>query len=421
MRRIGAIALVSARNGIRSRGMITVLLLLIILLPAMLVAIRDDGSTDGYLQLAIRYPSALVFGLLAIIAVWAGSAGIADEISSKTLYLISTKPVSSWELWMGKWLGLMMLLVALLGAGKGAGFIFIHTKLAGWQAQDPAKYASAVEHLQARAAIAPDKLSASPIIIKPGESYSWRFSGVRPASLALEYQIHGASISQHRIEGTWIVLDATSREIYRASQAIPAGSVSRFSFSLADGDARQDLIARFENHVPDGIPVYLVAEGQPQLLVPAASFLNNYLRGTLIDLLRLSLIAAIGISAGSLLSLPVAALVSFFLMVVIQIAPVLPLTIQDAEQPGHHHHEDSTGDDHELHVLARASHGIVRSLARIMQPVHVSSGTGRVADGRLIESAQLGRGLYHGIVLPIGIGIACSFLLRRRELALPER
>jgi len=421
MRRIWAIALVSARNGIRSRGMLSLLALLVLLLPSMMLAIRDDGTTDGYLQLAVRYPSALVFGLLAVIAVWAGSAGIAEEIRSKTIHLIATKPVSALEMWLGKWAGLMILLVVLLGAGKGAGYLFIHARLVEWQMTDPAKSASALERLCARVAVSSHHPSARPILIKPGESHAWRFDEIRAATPVLSYQVHGASISQHRIAGEWFIHDANGIEIHRTNILNAAGRENRISFALTgNGDAR-DLIARFENRDPDGIPVYMAPGDEPQLLVPAASFRHNYLRSVLIDLSRLSLIAAIGISAGSLLSLPVAALVSFLLMIIIQLAPLLPSIVQQAGQPQHHHQADHTHHDHELDLLTRTSHSIVQGLAWITRPVYLPSGAGQVADGRMIPSTQLVRSVYHGLLLPLGIGVACAYLFRKRELALPER
>lgn len=419
MRRILAIALASARNGIRSRGMLAVVATLIFMLTGLILMMRDDGTAEGFIQLAVTYPSALLFAFLSVMAVWSGSAAMAEEIDRKTIQLVATKPIAMLQLWAGKWLGLMMLLSLLLVAGKIAGFLFIKTTLADWRTHEPQKHAEALDLLTARRAIPPVNTSTNPIVIRPSGAYEWRFRKNREEKMALEYCLYASSIGQHRAEGRWIIRVENGDELHTTSTTSPVGRWNRIVIPKAAGSGTGEWMVRYENHDPDGAPVYITPDGHPRLLEPAIGFTQNYIRSALLDLLRLSLITAIAVSAGSLFSLPVAALVSFFVMVLLQVAPLLPAI---AGQTGHHHHH---GESHnhatEEGPLTIASRALVTGIAHLTRPIHLPGGAGDLAHGRLIDAPRLTRALLHGVVLPAAIGIACSLALRRRELALPER
>ena len=108
MRRIIAIAGLTMRTAIRSRLLMLAacgVALAVFGLPAVL---HGDGTLGGQVQLLLYYPLGFTGMLLALGAVWAGAAMVAVEVDRGTAALLVTKPVRPIELWLGKWLGLLV-------------------------------------------------------------------------------------------------------------------------------------------------------------------------------------------------------------------------------------------------------------------------------------------------------------------------
>ena len=55
---------------------------------------------------------------------WAGCAAVSLEIQERQIHLIVTKPVRRAQIWLGKWLGLLILNAALI-AFSGAVVYFL--------------------------------------------------------------------------------------------------------------------------------------------------------------------------------------------------------------------------------------------------------------------------------------------------------
>ena len=119
MQQIIAIALLSIRNAIRSKMVLSLLLLLLLVVMLIPLSIKGDGKIAGLIQVLLSYTLGLSVFILALTSLWAGSASVSTEINNKTIQMMLTKPVSTWQLWTGKWIGLCMLnacCLALCGA-----------------------------------------------------------------------------------------------------------------------------------------------------------------------------------------------------------------------------------------------------------------------------------------------------------------
>src|SRR5687768_12414754 len=119
MRRIFAIAMLTLKAAFRYRVVLVMALLLlagVILLPLI---IKDDGTARGFSQIILTYTLTLMTALLGFATLWLSCGILAREIEDAQMQMVVVKPISRWQIWLGKWLGILAL-NALLLAVTGA-------------------------------------------------------------------------------------------------------------------------------------------------------------------------------------------------------------------------------------------------------------------------------------------------------------
>ena len=114
MRAILAIARLTLREAIRSRLVIAIILLLLLVTLGLPALLTGDGTPIGLIRMTISYTLAVAFGLLAVATLWTGCALVSGDIAARTLALVRVKPVGIWQLWLGKWIGLLLLNLLVL-------------------------------------------------------------------------------------------------------------------------------------------------------------------------------------------------------------------------------------------------------------------------------------------------------------------
>src|SRR3954464_2717024 len=131
MQRILAIALLTVRAAFRYRLVVVMAVLLIggvVVLPIM---IKDDGTAPGFTQIVLTYTLALITALLGFVTVWLGCGTLAREIEEAQMQMVAVKPISRWEIWLGKWMGIMTLNAILLSISGAAVFGLMMWKAKG--------------------------------------------------------------------------------------------------------------------------------------------------------------------------------------------------------------------------------------------------------------------------------------------------
>ena len=91
--------------------MAILLLVSVVGLPMM---IKGDGTAEGLTQILITYTLSMVFFLLGAGTLWLSAGTMARDIEDSQMQMIATKPIARWQIWMGKWIGIMALNVTLL-------------------------------------------------------------------------------------------------------------------------------------------------------------------------------------------------------------------------------------------------------------------------------------------------------------------
>src|SRR5207253_7469490 len=76
--------------------------------------IKDDGTARGFTQILLTYTLAVITTLLGFCTLWLSCGTLARDIEEAQMQVVAVKPIARWEIWLGKWLGLVALNVALL-------------------------------------------------------------------------------------------------------------------------------------------------------------------------------------------------------------------------------------------------------------------------------------------------------------------
>src|SRR5271168_4221698 len=80
-------------------------------LPLLL---KDDGSAKGLTQILLTYTLGAVASLLGMATLWLSCGTLARDVEECQLQMVTVKPIARWQIWLGKWLGLLSLNAVLL-------------------------------------------------------------------------------------------------------------------------------------------------------------------------------------------------------------------------------------------------------------------------------------------------------------------
>lgn len=468
MNKVLAIARVSLRNAARSRVVICLVLILLLVNTGIPLSVKGDGTVGGFVHVLVSYSLGLAAFILAVTTLWAGSASVSVEINDKTAQMIVTKPVSPWQLWLGKWIGLNIMNAGLLALCGAITFIMLQTNLkpSDWP---PHQREEAERLLTAREAIPPllpdynaavrheldEQLKLVPLpdgvtetdalraiiqqkmfaasMVAPDASIAWDF-GAAPvvngdATVSLQYRFSSSSIGQAPITGEWIIRAGDAIEPLRINRTSAPRALNEFSFTLPAGAAGQPLIIEYRNLDRENTTVIFDINEGIKLLVPRGGFAANYIRGLLVLFGQLSLLAAIGVTAGCLFSLPVATFIAMFVLLLIQMSGY----IRDVADSGifyekhSHGYEDvqEEGGDHGPATLGQltgqAQMILFKGIAFIIQPLRPDNPLNALSTGRMVNYATTARALGgQGLFIALLIGALATQALKRRELALPS-
>src|SRR5216117_4163202 len=161
MKRLLAIARLTLKAAFRYR---LVQILIVLLLGAVLglpAIVKHDGTAQGFTQILLTYTLGAITALLGFATLWLACGTLARDVEECQMQMVAVKPIARWEIWAGKWTGIMFLNLLLL-AVSGAAVYF----LMQWRARRLPPEAQArlrAEVLVARASIKPAVVDKSAI------------------------------------------------------------------------------------------------------------------------------------------------------------------------------------------------------------------------------------------------------------------
>ena len=155
-----------------------------------------------------------------------------------------------------------------------------------------------------------------------------------------------------------------------------------------------------------------------ELLAPVGGFAVNYLRGLLVILCWIGLLAAVGLFSASFLQFNVAAFVSLALLVVGLSGGTLKSVVEQGGILGLDH---DTGMVKEFNLINRAAVSVYGSAHWVLEQIVGFSPVSSLSSGRAITWGDLGRCV--AVVLGLaggGLALVSMVVLTRREIAMPH-
>jgi hypothetical protein len=265
--------------------------------------------------------------------------------------------------------------------------------------------------------------------VPPGGTRRWIFPAVPKIGfdevLILRVQFMAARYAEPRgMEADWSLGAPGAEPFFRTSARLRALVEQDLAVPAPPGGLPPALEAVFVNRTGETV---LFNPGQGvRLLVPAGSYAANLARAYLLILFKLALLAAIGLTMGSLFSPPVAVLTAFFALVLFAFSGYIGSVARTGVFYVPHHHEQEAGAGHEhgdeeepgwmRTRLDSSLKAAFRGLDKVLSPVRRLDPLERVAGGERISPAEVARGF--GVLVLLGSGLMAALgaaIFRRRE------
>ncbi len=356
--RIAALAGLTLRDAVRSRLLVSLGAILVIGVVGLPLLISGDNTLSGRLQVILNYTLSFTLTILSIVTLWAACGGVSSEIQDRRLYLVLTKPVHRHELWLGKWLGIVALNALLLVlTGCIMGTMTWHT-LRTSPESDSAKRQAREQFLLARQSVFPESpvsesqaRASAEALVKSGRTPAGMTTAQVEAEFVKELKRNRFTVAPEGTLRFTYPLSARATGVndfilnYRFESSRPARAPVSAEWTITtDGGASLHVDVTNYPGVPNTLlipgtvmsgaktlnlayhrldhdnptTVFMAQNGrEPELLIPSGSWVMNLSRGLLMMLCRLAFLTALGLTAGSLLSTPVAVFAAFFILVLL--------------------------------------------------------------------------------------------------------
>jgi hypothetical protein len=452
VKRILAIASLTWKSAFRFRlfWILAALLLgAVIGLPLML---KDDGTAKGLTQILLTYTLSCVAALLGIATLWLSCGTLAKDIEECQLQVVTVKPISRWQLWLGKWLGVVgldALLLALSGVAIFALLVWraghlspderqivkedIFVARASMKERVPDLQPAIEEAVQKRVKeIHPneselaeirkqisEEIIAAYTEVPPGYRRQWvidmhTLSGrTKDEPLQLRIKFHTPILnSEKSFDTAWIIGPPDSQRQVLIRDAFPADSFQEFLVPPHLLDDQGRLFINFIN--PNDVAVTFPMDDGFEVLYYENTFGVNFVRGLAIILCWLGLLSAIGLAAASELTFPVAA----FVAIAVLIMGLSSGTIQTVVDNGTITNWDAQSSGFGHSPLDLIVIPTFRISLKIINLVEGFSPIDCLSSGRSITWGMLGSAVAQIVVLLGGFfALVGIILFARRELA----
>jgi hypothetical protein len=453
MKKILAIAGLTWKSAFRYRLFWILAALLLGAVVGLPLILKDDGTAKGLVQILLTYTLGAVATLLGIATLWLSCGTLAKDVEECQMQVVAVKPIARWQIWIGKWLGLLALdatLLALAGiaifsllqwrAGRlpAAEQKILHDEIFIARAsikdrppdlspvvndrmrkvvKDPSAF-TAAELAEIRHQVT-GQLTADLTELPPGFMRQWGIDlhtlrdkiGQQPLVLRIKFHTSNPNQDSSRYLTGWIIGPTNSSQRAAIEQTLPPDSFQEFQIpNLLDehGFLWVDLIN------PNQIALTFPLEDGFELLYPESTFGINFVRGLMIIFCWLALLASIGLAMASFLSFTVAAFASLALLVMGLSSGIVSSVVEQGTILGYDPAKAGYGHSPVDIVFVP----IFQLALKIIKLVEGFSPIDFLSTGRSITWGELGLAVTQ-IVLLLG-GFFCVFgmiLFTRRELA----
>jgi hypothetical protein len=448
-----AIAWLTWKAAFRFRLFLVVAVLLLGSVVGLPLLIKDDGTARGFTQILLTYTLSTISALLGLSTLWLACGTLARDIEECTVQVVATKPVARWQIWLGKWLGIMSLNAALLilsGVSVYALLQWRATRLPAAEqkilrsevlvARGSAKPPSLDKEIQAetdrllreRLQQNPDlranipearrqileQIKAEFQVVPPGYMHEWEIelgsAGVprgQPVHLRIKFNSADKSPTG-TFDGRWQVGVPQKTPLWH-SEVMSLAPDTFHEFEVpAYYDDRGVLTVAFAN-ANNTVLLFPLEDGM-EVLYRQGSFGLNYARGLGIIFCWMALLATLGLAAASFLSFPVAAFLSLALLTLALSSGTISSVVEEGTLVGFNSETSRMGHSPADVIAIPVFRGVLTliNLAKDFSPID------SLSTGRSVSWGELGRAFGQIVVLLSGIiGAGGIVIFTRRELA----
>jgi hypothetical protein len=452
MQRILAIAGLTWKAALRFRLFLVMAVLLLASVVVLPLLLKGDGTARGFAEILITYTLSVITALLGLSTLWLACGTLARDIEECQIQVVATKPVARWQIWLGKWIGIVSLnaaLLALAGAGVYAllqwradrlppaeqKILRTQVLVARGVAKEPDRTAEIdaqterllqerLKQVHIASANVPEvrrqlreQVQAGYQEVPPDYRRTWQidlgfaknFLRDQPMQLRVKFNAAQKSASGTFV-GLWQVGEPGTANVWRSEpMSLAPDTYHEIQIPANLFNKNGVLTITFVN-VNDTSLLFPLDDGM-EVLYPEGGFTLNFARGLGIIFCWMALLAAIGLMAASFLSFPVATFFSLGLLVVVLSSGTLADAVANGTigilgQPGAH----SAGNV--------ALIPLFRCIVAVVNLVKDFSPIDSLSSGRAIPWSELGTA-FGQIVLLFGgaAGVIGIILFNRRELA----
>lgn len=454
MQQLSAIVILTWKAALRFRLFLVVAALLLLAVIGLPILIKDDGTARGFTQILLTYTLSSITALLGISTLWLSCGTLARDIEECQMQVVATKPIARWQIWIGKWLGIISLNAVLLvisGVCLYGLLLWRATKLPANEqtilhdqvlvARSSAKpddvtakideYASKVlderlKQTQITKADLPEvkkqiveQAKAEFQLVAPGTGKLWRIKlGAAGKSLEnepLQLRIK-FNAAQKSASGTFYALwqagDPPHTKSYWRSEMMSMAPDTFHEVNIPAGliDTNGVLTIAFGN--PNSSALLFPIEDGMEVLYRDGGFGMNFVRGLGIIFCWMALLAAVGLASASFLSFPVAAFLSLSILIIALSSGTLANVVSEGSI------DSSAQSDKTTAVLDTVIVPVFRVALQVINFAREFSPIDSLSTGRSITWLELGKAFAQIVLLLGGLfAVFGIFVFNRRELA----
>jgi hypothetical protein len=419
-------------------------------LPLM---IKDDGTAQGMVQILLTYTLSATATLLGFATLWLSCGTLAKDVEECQMQMVAVKPIARWQIWLGKWLGILSLNAVLLALAGAAIFILLQ-----WRAgrlppdqqrilredifvsrasakEPPMNLNPIVDQYMQKAVKDPSSMSGFDLAeirrqiterikshytdLPPGVARLWGIDlhkikdRLRDKRLQLRVKFNTGNPNSETLFTTlWRVGPTNSTRQVQLTESLPADSFQEFDLPPDLLDDQGHLWIEIFN--PNEVSLTFPMEEGMELLYPESTFGINFARGLAVIFCWLALLASVGLAAASFLSFPVAAFVSLAVLFIGLSSGTVSTVVEQGTITGYDPAKGGYGHTLVDYVVIP----IFQMALKIINLVQAFSPIDSLSSGRSITWGQLGLAVTQIVLLLSGFFCVAGILLfARRELA----
>ena len=454
--RIAAVMVLTWKAALRFKLFLVVSVLLLGAVVALPLLLKDDGTARGFTQILLTYTLTTISALLGLSTLWLACGTLARDIEECQIQVVAVKPIARWQIWLGKWLGLMCLNAALLALAGACVFSLLQVRagrlpatqqkilrnevlVARGSAKEMEDFTAQIEKDTDR--LLKERLAANPVsqadlvevrrqiheqvkaefqIVPPGYSRFWEvrvgprenLDPNRPLHARIKFNSAVQTGSGATFQGLWQVGVPQKTQLWR-SELMSLAPDTFHEFEVPPFvDDRGVLTLTFVN--PNNTALLFPLEEGMEVLYREGGFGLNFIRGLGIILCWMGLLTTIGLAAASFLSFPVAAFFSLGVLSLAFMTGPLATAVSEGTLGGYNAEKGPQG---KLPIDAVAI-PVFSALLKVVNLAKDFSPIDYLSTGRSITWIQLGQAFAQIVLLLGGIfGVFGIFVFNRRELA----